>query len=39
MYKNFQPGRASAIAVVLILVIIPAMIMNIRRFNEQEATR
>jgi len=24
---------------VLILVIIPAMIMNIRRFNEQEATR
>jgi alpha-glucoside transport system permease protein len=39
MYKNFQPGRASAIAVVLILVIIPAMIMNIRRFNVQEATR
>ena len=39
MYKNYQPGRASAIAVVLILVIIPAMIMNIRRFNEQEATR
>jgi len=39
MYKNFQPGRASAIAVVLILVIIPAMIMNIRRFNEQESTR
>jgi alpha-glucoside transport system permease protein len=39
MYKNYQPGRASAIAVVLILVIIPAMIMNIRRFNEQEAMR
>ncbi len=39
MYKNFQPGRASAIAVVLILVIVPAMIMNIRRFKEQEATR
>ena len=39
MYKNYQPGRASAIAVVLILVIVPAMIMNIRRFNEQEATR
>jgi len=39
MYKSYQPGRASAIAVVLILVIIPAMIMNIRRFNEQEATR
>ena len=39
MYKNYQPGRASAIAVVLILVIVPAMIMNIRRFNEQEAAR
>ncbi len=39
MYKNFQPGRASAIAIVLILVIIPAMIMNIRRFREQEAAR
>jgi alpha-glucoside transport system permease protein len=39
MYKNYQPGRASAIAVVLILVIIPAMILNIRRFNEQEAAR
>ncbi len=39
MYKNFQPGRASAIAIVLILVIIPAMIMNIRRFQEQEAAR
>lgn len=39
MYKNFQPGRASAIAIVLILVIVPAMIMNIRRFQEQEATR
>lgn len=39
MYKNYQPGRASAIAVVLILVIVPAMIFNIRRFREQEATR
>jgi len=39
MYKNYQPGRASAIAIVLILVIIPAMVFNIRRFQEQEATR
>jgi alpha-glucoside transport system permease protein len=39
MYKNYQPGRASAIAIILILVIIPAMIFNIRRFQEQEATR
>ena len=39
MYKNYQPGRASGIAVVLILVIIPAMIINIRRFQKQEAER
>lgn len=39
MYQNFQTGRASAIAVVLILVIVPAMFYNIRRFREQEATR
>jgi alpha-glucoside transport system permease protein len=39
MYKNYQPGRASAIAVVLILVIIPAMFLNIRRFQKQEAER
>lgn len=39
MYANYNPGRASAIAVVLILVIIPAMIFNIRRFREQEKIR
>ncbi len=39
MYKNYDPGRASAIAVLLIIVIIPAMIMNIRRFQKQEETR
>jgi len=39
MYNSFQSGRATAIAVVLILVIIPAMIYNIRRFQEQEAIR
>lgn len=38
-YTSFQTGRASAIAMVLILVIIPAMIFNIRRFREQEAAR
>lgn len=38
-YTNFQTGRAAAIAVVLIAVIIPAMIFNIRRFREQEAIR
>lgn len=39
MYTSFKPGRAAAIAIVLIAVIIPAMIFNIRRFKEQEATR
>ncbi len=39
MYGSFQSGRATAIAIVLIVVIIPAMIYNIRRFQEQEAIR
>jgi alpha-glucoside transport system permease protein len=43
MYKemfNFRHyGRASAIAVVLFLAIIPIMVINIRRFQEQEAIR
>lgn len=39
MYISFDTGRATAIAIILILVIIPAMIYNIRRFREQEATR
>jgi alpha-glucoside transport system permease protein len=43
MYKelfiNRQNGRASAIAVILLLAIIPVMLVNIRRFQEQEAMR
>ncbi|OGO67742.1 MAG: ABC transporter [Chloroflexi bacterium RBG_19FT_COMBO_56_12] len=39
MYTSFKTGRAAAIAIVLIAVIIPAMYINIRRFREQEATR
>lgn len=39
MYSSHQTGRATAIAIVLIAVIIPAMIYNIRRFQEQEAIR
>jgi alpha-glucoside transport system permease protein len=38
-YQAYNTGRAASIAVVLILVIIPAMIINIRRFREQEAMR
>jgi len=36
-FRNF--GRASAIAVILLLAIIPVMLINIRRFQEQEAMR
>lgn len=39
MYTNLKSGRATAIAVVLIAIIIPFMIYNIRRFREQESTR
>jgi alpha-glucoside transport system permease protein len=38
-YTNYQTGRAAAIAVVLIAVIIPVMIYNIRRFRQEEAVR
>lgn len=39
MYTSFKTGRAAAIAILLIIVIVPAMIYNIRRFREQEAIR
>jgi alpha-glucoside transport system permease protein len=39
MYQHQQAGRSSAIAVILILLIIPVMIYNVRRFQEQEAIR
>jgi alpha-glucoside transport system permease protein len=39
MYVNFQTGRGTAIAVVLIVLTIPFMIMNVRRIREQEAMR
>ena len=43
MYKemfNFRNyGRASAIAVILLLAIVPVMLINIRRFQEEEALR
>ena len=39
MYKNFNIGRATAVAVILILAILPFIYFNIRRFMEQEATR
>lgn len=36
-FRNF--GRASAIAVILLAAIVPVMMFNIRRFQEQEAVR
>ena len=39
LFTNFQFGRAAAIVVFLMLVTIPFMVLNIRRFREQEATR
>jgi alpha-glucoside transport system permease protein len=39
MFTNGNFGRASAVAVVLLLTIIPVMALNIRRFQAQEAIR
>jgi alpha-glucoside transport system permease protein len=39
MYKNFNTGRGTAVAVVLIVAIIPFIYVNINRFLEQEAIR
>ena len=39
MYSAFHTGRATAVAVVLIILIIPFIYLNIRRFQAQEATR
>ncbi len=39
LFTNTQPGRASAISVILLVLIVPVMIINIRRFREQEAIR
>ncbi|MEO5964071.1 MAG: sugar ABC transporter permease [Candidatus Limnocylindrales bacterium] len=39
LYDFGNPGRASAIAVILLFAIIPVMAINIRRFRAQEAIR
>ncbi len=39
MFNFFNYGRASAIAVVLLILIVPFMIVNIRRFATQEGGR
>ncbi len=39
MFSFGDFGRASALAVVLLLAIIPVMVFNISRFRAQEAIR
>jgi alpha-glucoside transport system permease protein len=39
MYKNFNVGRGTAVAVILVVVIIPFVYFNIKRFIAQEETR
>ncbi len=39
MYQHQDAGRSAAIAVILVLAIIPVMLYNVRRFREQEAIR
>ena len=39
MFVNFDNGRGSAIAVVIMLAVLPIMIWNIRRANAEEGTR
>ncbi|HEY0919300.1 carbohydrate ABC transporter permease [Devosia sp.] len=39
MFVNFDYGRGSAIAVILMLAVTPIMIWNIRRANAEEGTR
>lgn len=39
MYKNFNVGRGTAVAVLLVLTIIPFIYFNVKRFLEQEELR
>jgi alpha-glucoside transport system permease protein len=38
-FRFFDDGKGAAIAVVLLLAVIPVMIVNVRRFREEEALR
>lgn len=39
MYINQQAGRGTAVAVILILAVLPFILLNIKRFREQEEMR
>ncbi len=36
-FVQYNTGRASAIAIILLVLVIPVMIMNLRQFNERKA--
>ncbi|GAB5491182.1 MAG: hypothetical protein Phog2KO_13970 [Phototrophicaceae bacterium] len=38
-FRAFHDGRGSAVAVVIMLAVVPIMIWNIRQFQKEEATR
>jgi len=38
-FRFFDDGKGAAIAVVLLIVVIPVMVLNVRRFREEEAMR
>ena len=38
-FVNFDAGTAAAVAIILLLTIVPVMLLNIRRFQAQEAIR
>jgi alpha-glucoside transport system permease protein len=39
MFVNFDYGRGSTIAVIIMLAVLPIMVWNIRRANAEEGTR
>jgi alpha-glucoside transport system permease protein len=39
MFTNFAFGHAAAVATILLVTIVPFMLINIRRFQEQEKMR
>jgi alpha-glucoside transport system permease protein len=38
-FTNRDPGAAAAVAIILLVAIVPIMLINIRRFQAQEAIR
>ena len=36
-FQHYNSGRASAIAIILLVLVIPVMVMNLKQFNERKA--